>query len=89
MMGTPFHIDRLFRRGMNGAWNLDLVTPCEYVNDDEEVLAVVEHEGKLVGAKVTVECAAGVHARVKGELASGWYHVNDLARLKKKEKQSA
>jgi len=82
-INTPFHIDRLGRRNIR--WNRSRVEPCGYVNKGEAVLAPAYENGAAITKKVIVECAAGTHARVKGDGISGWYHVDDLARMKEKK----
>ena len=60
-------------------WNEGVVVPCTYVNDGEEVVAVIGGVGRLV----TVEVAAGHHARVvTKDGRTYWRNVEDLSRLK-------
>lgn len=89
-LSTPFHIENLGR--MDTRWIPSRAEVCEYVNEGEEVIVatdLLDDEGKVLCERVIIECAAGVHARVKGKTMSGWYHVNDLARPKERENQSA
>ena len=65
-------------------WNEGVVVPCTYVFDGEEVIAVIDGVGQLV----TVEVAAGHHARVVTKTGNRhWRNVADLSRLKTTKKE--
>jgi len=61
-------------------WNLEMLVPCEFVNDGEVLAVNVNGKAKMG----TVTCAVGYHARVQvdGEDSERWVNVMDTARRK-------
>lgn len=58
----------------------DQLRPPVYVEEGMVVIAPYEHEGKRVGLRCIVTCAAGYHAEVSNEQFGfrKWFHINRL-----------